>query len=260
MAIKLFYYSATGNTRLASQYLQKRISGVKLFDISSADKREVTGEEIIGLATPVFYFKPPVIVSNFIDSLQADKVKIFMLVTYGMMPGRTTWILKNKIERKGYDLLGCHLLRMPESYPPFIAKGWTDCNAPRDNEITAFNSFITFLGGIMGQKKPVFENIKLPGRTDFLNKIIPVPSRKRIMKKFGEINVNTQRCNFCAVCVKACVYNAIRMDGLPKIDKEQCQACFSCINNCPLGALSTTNYSLTTTYFGPSESLKEKLL
>ncbi|MBN2028259.1 MAG: DUF362 domain-containing protein [Actinobacteria bacterium] len=54
----------------------------------------------------------------------------------------------------------------------------------------------------------------------------------------GEVKVLAERCDACAVCVKACPVKAISMrDKLPRVDREKCILCFCCAEACPQGAL-----------------------
>jgi uncharacterized protein (DUF362 family)/Pyruvate/2-oxoacid:ferredoxin oxidoreductase delta subunit len=54
----------------------------------------------------------------------------------------------------------------------------------------------------------------------------------------GEVKVVAEKCNSCAVCVKACPVEAIAMrDKLPAVDTGKCILCFCCAEACPEGAL-----------------------
>lgn len=54
----------------------------------------------------------------------------------------------------------------------------------------------------------------------------------------GEVRVAAEKCDACAVCVKACPVAAITMrHGLPAVDAGKCILCFCCAEACPEGAL-----------------------
>jgi ferredoxin len=54
----------------------------------------------------------------------------------------------------------------------------------------------------------------------------------------GEVKVIADKCDACAVCVKACPVEAIAMrDKLPVVDAGKCILCFCCAEACPVGAL-----------------------
>lgn len=51
-------------------------------------------------------------------------------------------------------------------------------------------------------------------------------------------------CLGCGDCVKACTFNAIKMDsgtGLPVVDQEQCTSCGKCVKACPRNIIELRN-------------------
>jgi len=67
-------------------------------------------------------------------------------------------------------------------------------------------------------------------------------------KVIGTIDINTQRCKGCELCVEACPFNIIqlasRMDnkrGYPyveQVEPEKCTGCSSCAIVCPDGCIT----------------------
>lgn len=54
------------------------------------------------------------------------------------------------------------------------------------------------------------------------------------------IVVNKEKCRGCKMCIKACPFQAIDMDGKVAVINEKCTACSQCIAKCPFGAISKT--------------------
>ena len=51
--------------------------------------------------------------------------------------------------------------------------------------------------------------------------------------------VNEEECTGCETCVEACPVGAISMmDDKAKIDPETCSECLACIDECPVEAIS----------------------
>jgi len=257
----LFYYSATGNTRLICEHIGSKIPEMELFDISKKPSFRIEEFGIIGVAIPVFYLSIPPIVSSFLDSLKIVNNKpAFLLTTYGMMPGKSLKILGNGLRKKGFQIFNLLALRMPESFPPFIAKGWTDVNAPNQKEIQLSNDYIESLKRTIKQVESG-NKIKTKKITiGFFNAIMPVPSNKNNLEKLGAFIVDEQICVSCGKCQEACVYQAIIFNGRPSFDKAKCYACFACFNKCPQKAISTTKISSSAQYHKPANNLVEKFL
>lgn len=52
------------------------------------------------------------------------------------------------------------------------------------------------------------------------------------------VNINTDECIGCGVCVDECPQNALSVDGVCEVDEDTCIDCGICIDNCPVEALS----------------------
>lgn len=70
-------------------------------------------------------------------------------------------------------------------------------------------------------------------------KDLKVPHRRLRMK---EINVNPEKCESCATCVRFCPTGAITVpdDEIAQIDKDACVGCGACANVCPEGSIELT--------------------
>jgi NAD-dependent dihydropyrimidine dehydrogenase PreA subunit len=45
-------------------------------------------------------------------------------------------------------------------------------------------------------------------------------------------------CQGCGECEKACVFNAVRVNGVAAVDREKCMGCGVCVERCQTGAIS----------------------
>lgn len=60
------------------------------------------------------------------------------------------------------------------------------------------------------------------------------------------IEVIEQKCVGCGACLKACAYNAIKIeDKLAEIDPDKCVLCGACVETCPFDAIMIRKYNTT---------------
>ena len=261
MKTALFYYSVTGNTELVCKYMLSKMPQLELVDIAKSKPSQTGYFDVIGIAAPVFYLNTPPIVSSFLNNFESTEGKpVFLLSTYGMMPGKVMRVFEKELNKKGCVIFNYLLLQMPESFPPFIAKGWTAKNSPSQNEIALLISYIESVKYSVKQMELGIKPNKKQIKTGFLNSLIPTPSAKKNLMKFGDLVLNDQLCNSCGICKESCVYQAVLFDEKPSFNMQKCAACFACYNKCPQKALSTTKISASFQYHRPANNLVEKFI
>lgn len=127
LQIALFYYSSTGNTRLACRYIAHTVQNahVDLRDVLKHEATDLSAYDVVGFATSTQFMGVPYRFGDFIKQLpKQDDKPAFVFNTYGAMSGQTLKVLAG------------HSLLMPENYPPLILKGWGNADAPNEKEVT----------------------------------------------------------------------------------------------------------------------------
>jgi ferredoxin len=256
------YYSGSGNTRLACQYLQNKVKNVTfdLFNIVRGGTPELAKYDVVGFATFTDFCDPPHLVRIFINKLdhQADK-PAFVFNTYGFISGRTLLTLDKWATAKGFKVVAGHSLHTPESYPPMVAGGRGNEQAPSERELRQFNQFIAGLDEVVGHLKEGRDVIRKKSSIGFLNSLIPSLSRTRSRDDMGIKYVDAALCDECGICGKLCPYDALKLDPKPVFDMKKCYGCWSCYNHCPHKAIYTKKYRGVGHYPKTIERLKDKL-
>ncbi len=53
------------------------------------------------------------------------------------------------------------------------------------------------------------------------------------------VKVDKEECTGCGTCVDACPVEAISLvDGVAQINREECTECLTCVDECPVEAIS----------------------
>ena len=117
MSTEIYYFSGTGNSLSVARDIAETTNG-KLIPVAPLVKQETisTNAEVIGIVFPVYDFKPPPIVLEFIRRLSEIETRyLFAVGTYGFMPFNAMRILDKEIETCGGKLSLGFVVRMPHS-------------------------------------------------------------------------------------------------------------------------------------------------
>lgn len=256
------YYSGSGNTKLAMEYLSKKISNIEfeLYNIVKNEVPDFSKYDIVGFATFADYLSPPQLFYDFFKKVKTqDNRPAFIFNTYGGITGTTLKDIAKLAKSKGFYVLSGFSLHMPQSYPPMRKNNMPSDNAPTSKEAYEFNEYITILDNQLGEvksgKKVISKKIPTGGMMGFAPKF----PRTQAKKGFGIQNVNEELCIECGLCKKTCPYEAIEMSPKPDFDHDKCYGCWGCYNHCPKKAIYTKKFNGEYQYKEPTKELLKKL-
>ncbi|MHA1166891.1 MAG: EFR1 family ferrodoxin [Candidatus Hodarchaeales archaeon] len=266
----VFYYSGSGNTRLACKYISRKLQNIQLelFDIVKADELpDLDSYDIIGFATFTDFCGQPFLFKEFLKKIPPQKDKIaFIFLTYGFLFGNALRKMSKLVRNRGFKVIAGFALNTPESYPPANVRGIGNMNNPREKELENFNSFISNLDGDLldySQKgsRIVTRKIKTGVKNTLFGYTIGdrMHSPTRAREDMGEKFVDEKLCTECGRCAKGCPYNAITLNPKPQFDMTKCYGCWYCYNHCPEKAIYTNKFRGEGHYPRPSDQLRKKL-
>lgn len=257
------YHSNSGSTRLMCQYASRKMPSAcfDVLDIAAAPPNAYLNDyDVIGFATWTYYQGLQPRFAAFLDALPDLPGKpVFLLSSFGMMPGWVLRLMEQKLANKGCVVLGGHALHLPENYPPLIVKGMDSSHAPEAKELDAFHAFLAEIDNRLGAIQRGQAPAKLPVPFDWFGYLIRPTAPQKAAKDMGPLAVDASLCGGCKTCLSACAYQAIRFDKLPQFDSTRCQACYACFNHCPNQAIYTPKIRGKGQYRHPSAELQEKL-
>lgn len=256
------YYSGSGNTKLACEYIAGKLNNVKvdLFNLVKDGVPNLNNYDIVGFAAFTDFWGPPYFMQKFIEQLPSLNNKpAFVFTTYGFTSGKMLKIFDKWVSEKGFLVVAGHALHTPESFPPMVARGRGFDDSPNENDMKNFNGFISELDRIIKDIKAGKEIKKAKINIGFLNSILPTRPRTKARKDMGEKYVDENLCNECGICKKKCPYDAIILDPRPIFDMNKCYGCWACFNHCSKKAIYTKKFRSVGHYPKPNNQLKEKL-
>jgi NAD-dependent dihydropyrimidine dehydrogenase PreA subunit len=256
------YHSQSGNTLLVCRFLSKKMDFISwdFFDIATGSPQEIQPYDVIGFATWTYFLRLPPFFEQFLYNLPVQKGKhAFLLSTFGVMPGQVLIKMNKILTAKGFAVMDGYSLHTPESYPPYILKGWDNREAPTPHELIEFESFTIRLTDHL-QKIQAGQALK-PGKIklDIFSRLIPPPSLQKVRLEMGTLAVDAALCDQCSICKQVCLYEAIDHNMPPVFIPEKCQGCWACFNHCPQQAIFTDKIRGEGHYRSPAEVLTAKL-
>lgn len=240
----IFYFSGTGNTRWAAEYIAK-ITGERLLFIPE----EMNGDcsytlsegERIGICFPVHGWQPPGIVRRFISRLSISNAKghyCFALCTCGDNIGQAMTILNRDLSRRGLKAVSTFSLIMPETYVclPFM---YTDTKEKEQEKISAASGELLEIARAVEQRMEGVEQLTKGSIPRIYSYVIGEYFNKRMItdKPF----VVDDNCVGCGLCVKKCPTDNIIMgsDARPQWKHGgECTCCLACYHYCPVHAIN----------------------
>lgn len=258
----LFYHSNSGNTQIVCNTLQYQLQAVELtlHDVADTPLPELNQFDVVGFATWTYFLGLPPFFQTFLNNLPQQTSKpAFAMNTFGMMSGQALKRLTDQLNAKGFIVMAGHSLHTPESFPPYIIKGWDSLDAPDAKLLEAFHNFMAELDKKLIQLNQNAPAIKTKIKIGLFNHLIRPYSLTKARKQIGTLFVDNNLCTDCGICEEKCLYKAITLNPSPTFDAEKCHACWACFNHCPEKAIFTAKIKGAGHYAEPNPKFIEKL-
>ena len=256
------YYSGSGNTKLACEYIKGKTNNAdfELYNIVKNEIPDFTKYDIVGFAAFADFGAVSKIMYSFVDKMPDQNEKnAFIFNTYGAFSLKTLTTFDELVTGAGFKVQTGYSLHTPESYPPMRKRGMAFDKSPKPKDMLEFDSFISDLDSILNDIKSGKEIKKRKLKLKFTAMLMPGFDRAQAKKDFGIQNVNKELCTECGVCFNGCPYEAITMNPKPVFNHDICAGCWYCYNHCKQKAIYTPKFSGKYQYPKPNEMVMEKL-
>ena len=241
----IFYFSCTGNTKWAAEYLSKA-TGERLINISQSAAEthfHAASGERVGFCFPIHVWRPPIYVRKFISRLHittdsGEPPFCYAVCTAGDTVGEGMKMFKQDCEKAGIKVDSCASLLMPESYVglPFmdVDKKENELRKKEQAKRELQDFADTIMKNVHGTERIHIgnwprTNTRFLGNI-FLNHIITD-------KHF---RLSEEKCIKCGRCIKSCPVANMSADsnGFPQwLHTGSCLSCFACYHHCPTRAI-----------------------
>ena len=231
----IIYFSGTGNSRFAAEYLAKQLQD-ELLDagrrMKAGEKDSFHSDRPWVFVAPVYAWRMANVLAEHIRSTQlTGSRETYFVLTCGGDIGNAGHYAAQLCEEKGLHYKGVLEVVMPENYIAMF-------NAPGEEEaraiVTKAKPILEQAAQLIRQGKPLPEP-----KVGLLDRLKSGPVNKGFYKFYVKADAffATDACTGCGVCTEACPLNNIRLCGGKPVWDKNCTHCMACICGCPTEAI-----------------------
>ena len=246
MQFILFYFSATGNTKLMSKEITKRLTekghSVELISIEDSEKINTLNfkNKIIGFGYPVYKFTFPDTFLKFFPKFNelAENNLYFQFSTYARFTATSFNEFSKKLAKNKFRLIAEQSFKTP-SCGIAARKPKTDYEYEtvmffEDNINLKLDEFVEKI--LLNSNK---QDVKIVQKRKLMTPIILKIVKDVERTKYPKLQIDKNKCTVCGLCAKKCPDKnlEITQDNIRIIDDEHCLHCLRCMNRCPANAI-----------------------
>ncbi|GBC61401.1 4Fe-4S ferredoxin [Desulfonema ishimotonii] len=240
MKTLMICFSQTGNTRKIGDYIRDGITEetgqCDMTDLKDSDIASLSDYDLVGIGAPVFYYKEPFNVGDFLESLPELKGQHwFVFCTHGNIIGNFFPSVTEKLRKKGAVVIGFHNSYANITVPFYPRPSYTSGH-PDEHDFEQAKAF---------GRKIVKRSRRITGPDSDL---IPAPgpvsseewlqdahdiTREYVGRFMPKLSLDTETCNKCHICEEICPVQGISVEADPPRIQEPCIYCWRCVNICP---------------------------
>lgn len=254
MGIKIFYFSATGNSLQIARNLAEELEDCVIQAMAAYIPDKPVGGlgECIGFIFPVYFNGLPRLVKGFVEKLDipADTY-CFAIANSGGTRSNSLGMIDDILIPKGVRLSFADEIIMPGNY--IISH-----NIPHSAKVemlTADASIRTkrIAKAIFNRElQPVEQKAKLWSKA--INHTFLYKNIHKLDDKFAA----TDKCTGCGLCVKVCPVNNIKIENQRPCWQHACEQCLACIHWCPREAIEYGRNTIgRTRYHNPNVKVED---
>ncbi len=253
VSVGIFYFSGVGGTRVVSEILGSRLSGLIPCEVRSIEEKDaaevIAKVDAIVLCYPTYFLKPAPAMADFVRSIPKETRgrKVFLITTYELYTGNSNRRLALPLRDRGFAMAGAYELRAPGTDVTCVVPdrlcGWLyrfERRFPEKLAEIARNiagSVAEYAAGSAAgraaSKGPEgkiprpkwYSPLAWPLQVLFLDGFIRWKDRMKVLE---------ERCSGCDLCVRDCHRGAWgRVGGNLEHRGETCDLCLRCVHHCP---------------------------
>jgi flavodoxin/ferredoxin len=240
MKAAIICFSQTGNTRKIAEKIREGLvecgTPCDLVSMEEADVRGLEDYDLLGLGCPVFYYKEPFNVRDFIEALPPQKDKHwFVFCSHGAVMGQTLLSMTECLERRGALVIGSHHCYAGITVP-FYPQHTLTLGHPDEQDLReAFDfgkAMITCSRAVSDGDRGAIVRA-LPAPEEWARNEAKMLTHEVLSRVMPRLSINLETCIKCGECQEGCPVDGIDIESDPPRIQEPCIYCLHCASVCP---------------------------
>ncbi|MBI4768792.1 MAG: 4Fe-4S binding protein [Deltaproteobacteria bacterium] len=240
MKTLLLYFSQTGNTEKVAKSIQDGIRDAEglcdLIVLKEFDPALLAEYDLVGLGSPVFYYKEPFNVQDFIEGLpELNGQHWFVFCTHGNVIGNFFPSIIEKLKKKGALVIGFHNSYANITLPFYPRPSYTSGHPDLIDleQARAFGRKIGKLSPQIKNQESELIDLSCPVSSEEWNQDSRMLTRETLEKILPKLSINPETCIQCRECEENCPVHGIDIEEDPPRIQTPCIYCWHCVNICP---------------------------
>ncbi len=235
----IIHFSMTGYTRKVGERIRdgiiKMTGQCDTQPLAEVDASSLGEYDLVGLGCPVYFYKEPFNVTDFIEGLPDLKDKHwFVFCTHGSVMGNTLVSMSDRLQKKGILVMGHHHT-YADATAPFFPYPVPTSGHPDELEYEQAQAF--------GEEVAQRSQRLTQGESGLIPPLEPVPEEwvqaaqlinpAVISQMMPALRINMELCTLCSECMDYCPAKGIDVQADPPSIQNPCIHCYQCVMICP---------------------------
>jgi flavodoxin/Pyruvate/2-oxoacid:ferredoxin oxidoreductase delta subunit len=242
----IVYFSQSGTTARVGEAIAVGLRAVEwqvdVCNLKDGPPPEVSGYDLIGIGSPVYYFRAPFNVVDYVKSLpDLSGRATFIFMLHGTYRGDTGTTLRRTLARKGAREVGYLHCRGADYFLGYLKQGYLfSPSSPTSDELTQAEMFGREVAARLAGQPYIMPEEDRPATAIYrLERFLTNRwLTRQIYSRF--FTVSAKKCNACGLCMKLCPTGNITKDRdeHPSWGRN-CLLCLTCELKCPKDAITS---------------------
>ena len=242
----IIYFSQGGTNRRVAEIIGKSLGmegyQVDLWNLKDGPPPDPREYELLGIGSPVYYYRAPFNVTDFVNSLpNLSGLSAFVFVVHGAYRGNTGNSIRRTLRLKGAKDIGYFYCYGADYFLGYLKEGCLlSPDHPTKEELEGAGRFGRDIAARVAGEP--YERPEDDPEVQMIYRLERFLANRMLVRYFysRSFRVNAMCRPDCDLCIRRCPVQNIRRGANGKLEwARKCLLCLSCEMNCPEDAITS---------------------